>query len=166
RSSRARSTRRGPPTAAAGRSGSGTLAEVDWAIAPALERGHQPVHVADLVVELGGAQADEAHQVRIAAPERRVAVLADELLDACVFPAAASSVQRLDRDHTLEHGLGLVMRAEPDVRPPRMTGERHAAEPGDLDDDLLCGEPHVGEVETSDDVLIDAVDEHVTVIGL
>ena len=50
--------------------------EIDRAVAAAPELAHQLVHAADVVLELGGADADQADQVRVAAAEGAVAVLA------------------------------------------------------------------------------------------
>ena len=47
-----------------------------------------------------------------------------------------------------------------------MARERDPTQPVDFAEQLLGGEPNVAEVETREDVLVDAVDEHVTVVGL
>jgi hypothetical protein len=122
--------------------------------------------VPDLRLELRRTEADEAHQMRVAAAERGVAVPRDQVLHAVVLALAAAAVEGLDRHDALERRLRLVVRAESHVGPAGMAGQRDAAEPRHLGDDLLRGQPHVGEVETREDVGVDAVDEDVPVVGL
>src|SRR5581483_10854499 len=105
------------------RGGSGRLtprAEVDGPIPPAVQLAHEVVDRADVGVELGRADADEAHEMRVAAAVGTVAVAPDELLHARVLALLAAAVERLDRDHALERRSGLVVRAEADRRAPRM----------------------------------------------
>ena len=47
-----------------------------------------------------------------------------------------------------------------------MARQRDAAEPRDLADDVLRRQPHVGEVEARQDVVVHAEDQHVAVVGL
>src|SRR5205809_4969192 len=140
--------------------------EVDGAVATALQLTHQVVNGADRRLELRRADADEAHQVRVAAPVGLVTVAADQLLDPLVLALPAAAADRLDGDHALQRRLGLVVCAEPDGRPPGMAGQRDAAQAGDLADQLLRGQADVPEVEAGEDVLVHAVDEHVPVVGL
>src|SRR5262249_16375417 len=133
-------TNAGPPTPAGSRRSSGSrcwLPEVDGTAPPAAQLAHQVVHAPDVGVELGRHDADEAHQVRGAAPETGVAVLPHELLDAGVLALLAATVQRLDGDHPVERPPALVVGAQADVRTSRMARQRDAAQPVHLTDDLL-----------------------------
>ena len=104
--------------------------------------------------------------MRIAPAVGAVAVTADQLGHPRVLALLAPPVQRLDGHDPLERRLRLVVRAEPDRRPARVTGERDAAQAVDLADHLLRGQADVPEVEAGDDVGVDAVDQHVAVVGL
>ena len=53
-----------------------------------------------------------------------------------------------------------------DRRPAGMAGDGDAAELLDVGDELLGVEAHVGEVEALEHGVVDAVDEHVAVVGL
>src|SRR6185369_15797227 len=140
--------------------------EVDGPIAPARERPDEVLGRPDVRLELRRAEADEAHEMRVAAAERGVAVPRDQLLHAVVLALAAAAVERLDGDHALERRLRLVVGAQADVRPAGMARERDAPETRHLADELLRRKPHVGEVEARQDVRVHTVDEHVAVVGL
>src|SRR5512139_3155931 len=130
-----------------------------------MQRLHELVDVRDVVVEDGGANADQADQMRVAAADRTVAVLIDELLHALVFAATAAAVQRFDRDHTFDWRFDGVMLTQANGRPARVTGQGDPAHVGHRRDELLRRQPHIGEVEPAGDIAIDAVHEHVPVVG-
>src|SRR5437660_12484546 len=113
---------------------------VDGTVTAGLQRADEIIDAPDVVVELRRADADEAHEMRVAAAERVIAEAADQLGDPIVLALAASSVERLDRDHALERRLGRVVRAEPDVRSAGMTRQRDAAETLHLRHDPLRGQ--------------------------
>jgi len=71
-------------------------------ISARVQRLHQVVDAADIAIERGGADADEAHQVRVAAAEGAVAVALDQLLHTLVLAAPAAAVERFYRDHTFD----------------------------------------------------------------
>jgi hypothetical protein len=87
--------------------------------------------------------------VGVATAEAGIAVLGHERLHPGVLALLRSSVQRLDRHHTLEHRLGLVVRAEADVRAAGMARQRDAAHLPDLADDVLGRQADVREVEAA-----------------
>ncbi len=55
------------------------ISKIHGLIAPFLQRRHQTFLIADVAIELGGANANEAHQVRIAAAEGMVPEAIDDL---------------------------------------------------------------------------------------
>src|SRR5438876_1557843 len=142
------------------------LPEVNGAVAPTPKLADQIVQRPDGGLELGGTYADKADEVRVAPTVGPVAEAPDQLRDARVLALLAAAVERLDGDHAIERRLALVVVAEPNRRPTRMAGQGDAAEPGDLRDQLLGREADVGEIEAGEDVAVDAVDQHVAVVGL
>src|SRR5262245_54781228 len=82
-------------------------AEVGGPGRAARQLAHQVVDATDLGVDLGRADADEAHEVRVAAAERPVSESLDQVPHPFVLAALAAAIEGLDRHHALERRLAL-----------------------------------------------------------